>query len=586
MCRGSSLADGWLMAAVRNDGRQSLPRVELQAAILIVVVGFTSCFWTRLQKGGEVVVNGEQIDLRKREPGSRPNAPETPPLLVLAMDGVSRDLLYGMLRGGKLPNLATLLGGQKLEHAYLDDTLLSTLPSSTMAAWVTAFTGVSPAEHGVPGNEYFIRDTRTFACPAPVSFADAAPTLEIYTDDAIGKLTETRTVYDRMRSDSPDALMWVVMSQVYRGADRLIIARRTAIAMAMASFLESFIEKHVTDTNTARRIYEDLDRAAIEAVVGQLDNGAVPDVLTVYLSGTDLYAHTAKEGPDLARRTYLIEVVEPLIAKLTRKLRARHALADRWIVVTSDHGHTEVLKDDKHALAASGPPDVLRGAGFRVRPFKRDVEKTDSFSAVLAYGGAMAYVYLADRSRCVGDDDVCPWEDPPRYEEDVLAAAEAFAQANGADSMVPRMKGTLDMILVRKPRPVTDIDLPFEVYIGGGKTMPIDDYLKHDPHPTYVAFATRMHDLAVGIHGERAGDIVLLAHNGDREDPKDRYYFAAPYRSWHGSPSRVDSELPFIVAHPAERASAIRLRVRRVLGDRPSQQKVADVLLELRRRAR
>jgi arylsulfatase A-like enzyme len=275
--------------------------------------------------------------------------------------------------------------------------------------------------------------------------------------------------------------------------------------------------------------------------------------------------------------------VEPLIAKLIKKLRARKALANRWIIVTSDHGHTEVLKDDQHALAASGPPDVLRGAGFRVRPFKRNVAASDPFSAVLAYGGAMAYVYLADRSRCAGAGDVCPWEAPPRYEEDVLAAAEAFAQASGPDSTVPRMKGSLDMIFVRQPRPVKDVDLPFEVYIGGGKTMPIDAYLKDHPHPTYVALAERMHELAVGVHGERAGDVLLLAHNGDREDPKDRYYFAAPYRSWHGSPSRVDSELPFIVANPTERASAIRTRVRRVLGDRPSQQKVTDVMLELRR---
>lgn len=131
-----------------------------------------------------------------------------------------------------------------------------------------------------------------------------------------------------------------------------------------------------------------------------------------------------------------------------------------------------------------------------------------------------------------------------------------------------------------------DVDLPYEVYVGQGKTMPIDAYLEKHPHPTYVALATRMYDLAVGVHGERAGDLVLLAHNGDRKDPADRYYFAAPYRSWHGSPSRDDSELPFIVAHPQERTSAIRARVRRVLGERPLQQKVADVMVELRRTAR
>lgn len=532
------------------------------------------------RKMTQVVVTGEELDLRNRAAGTRPNAPETSPVLVLALDGVSRDLLYDMLRSGKLPKLAALLGGDRFEHAYFDDTLLSTLPSSTMAGWVTAFTGVGPAVHGVTGNEFFVRETRTFACPAPVSFADSLPTLEIYTDDAIDKLADAPTVYERMRARSPDVLVWIAMSQVYRGADRLLLSRRQAIATAMEGFFASFLEEHFTD-HVSRRAYEDLDDAVMEAVVGQLESGPVPDVLTVYLSGTDLYAHTAKEGPDAARRTYLAEVIEPEIGRLTERLRKRHALASRWVIVTADHGHTEVLMD--HSLGTAGPPNVLRKAGFRVRPFKRDVDKADPFSAVLAYGGAMAYVYLADRSRCLGDTDVCPWDQPPRYDEDVLVAADAFARANDGDEAVPNMKGTLDMILVRRPRPVKDVDLPFEVYIGGGKAIPIDAYLNEHPHPTYVALAARLHDLAVGVHGERAGDLLLIAHNGDRDKPDDRYYFAGPYRSWHGSPSRLDSELPLIVANPKQRASAIGKRVRRALGERPFQQKVTDVILELSR---
>jgi hypothetical protein len=528
----------------------------------------------------QVVVTGEQLDLRKRPAGARPNAPGTPPVLVLALDGVSRDLLYDMLRSGKLPKLAALLGGDHFAHAYFDDTLLSTLPSSTMAAWTTAFTGVAPAVHGVTGNEFFVRETRTFACPAPVSFADSVPTIEIYTDDAIDKLIDAPTVYERLRARAPDSLVWIAMSQVYRGADRLILSRRSAIATAMESFFASFMEEHFTD-HVSRRVYEDLDNAVIEAVDGQLESGPVPDVLTVYLSGTDLYAHMAKEGPDAARRTYLADVIEPEIGRLTESLRKRKALAHRWVIVTADHGHTEVLGD--HTLGMAGPPNVLRQAGFRVRPFKREADKDDPVSAVLAYGGAMAYVYLADRSRCGGDKDVCPWDQPPRYEEDVLAAAEAFARANAGDNAVPNMKGTLDMILVRQPRPVKDVDLPFEVYVGDGKAMPIDEFLKQHPHPTYVALAARMHDLAVGVHGERAGDLLLIAHNGDRDKPEDRYYFAGAYRSWHGSPSHADSELPLIIANSAQQASAIGKRIRRVLGDRPFQQKVTDVILELRR---
>ena len=110
----------------------------------------------------------------------------------------------------------------------------------------------------------------------------------------------------------------------------------------------------------------------------------------------------------------------------------------------------------------------------------------------------------------------------------------------------------------------------------------MDEYLKDHPHPTYVALSTRLHDLAVGPHGERAGDVLLIAHNGDRDEPENRYYFAAPYRSWHGSPSRRDSEIPFIVARPHESGAALGEVVKHILGTLPRQQKVTDVLLALR----
>ena len=320
-------------------------------------------------------------------------------------------------------------------------------------------------------------------------------------------------------------------------------------------------------------------------VVGELSRGVLPDVLTLYLSGTDLYAHVAEEGPDKARRSYLEEVVDPQLAKLVHVLEERDALAGRWVVLSSDHGHTPVVHDDAHALSTKDdedPPAVLRRIGFRVRPFAQTVPEKHPFSAVLAYGGAMAYVYLADRSGCPGEKDVCDWKQPPRYEEDVLAAAEAFHKNDDDGSIVPAMRGALDMILTRRPKPFPQVDAPFEVYVGGGKTMAIDAYLKEHPHPTYVSTDARLRDLGVGVHGERAGDLLLIAHNGDRDKPEERYYFAAPYRSWHGSPSKQDSEIPLIVASSLHSSAAIGAWVKGVLGERPFQQKVTDILLGLR----
>jgi arylsulfatase A-like enzyme len=310
-------------------------------------------------------------------------------------------------------------------------------------------------------------------------------------------------------------------------------------------------------------------------------------VLTIYLSGTDLYAHVADEGPDEARRSYLKEVVDPALAKLLARLRDRHAMDDRYVVVTADHGHTEVVRDDAHALAAKGPddpPTVMKKAGYRVRPFALAVSEEDDFDSVLVEGGAVAYVYVADRSVCPAPKTPCDWARPPRFEEDVIPMAEAFYRNNKDGSSAPKMKGTLDLVLTRHPKPVAEDALPFEVYVGSGKTVPLGAYLSEHPHPTYVDVVARFRDLAVGPRGERAGDILLLAHNGDRKDPADRFYFASPYRSWHGSPSRQDSEIPLIVANPRRTGESIHADVARVLGGRPYQQKVTDLLLDLRAR--
>ena len=552
---------------------------------LVVSLATTGC----LARGVKLMAGGSSHELRKRPEGTPPNSPNHPPILVLALDGVGRDILYESLRKGEMPELARLLGGStagKFPHAYLDESLISTLPSTTMAAWVTTFTGVGPAYHGVTGNEFFIREERRFAAPAPSTFSDKDPVLAIYTDQYINKLCLVPGVYERMRQEDPNVLIWVAMQHYYAGADQLLVTKPTVIAQAFEAYIAEALTK-LASQKESRAMYQNLDEDVINVVIGALDAAPVPDVLTVYLSGTDLYAHVAEEGPDAARRAYLHEVVDPQLGRLAEKLRDRGALEGRYVVVTADHGHTEVVHDDAHALSTKDqgtPPALLRKAGFRVRPFKLDVSPDDDFQAVLAYQGAMAYVYVADRSTCASDKQGCDWARPPRYEEDVIAAADAFYRNNEDGAVVGEMKGTLDMILTRRPKPHAENDLPFEVYVGGGKLVPVEKYLEEHPHPTYVDMASRLRDLGVGPHGERAGDIILLAHNGDRDAPDGRYYFAEPYHSWHGSPSRRDSDIPLIVARAGDSTDAIGGIVRNALGDDPHQQKVTDLLLTLRRR--
>lgn len=530
-------------------------------------------------KVAKVVAEGDSRTLRDPAPAA-PRAADRPTLLVLALDGIGRDFLYDMLRSGELPNLAALLGGGSagFPHAYFAKDVLTTVPSTTGVAWATLFTGVVPAQHGFTGNEFFVREKKQFAAPIPVSVSASAEALSVFTDGYANGFLGAPTIYERMRKADPKIKIWVSMSQFYRGADRLLMTRRTVLATALEAFLTGHTEKDLP-----RRLWADLDTEDVDVVVDNLAKGLPPDVLTLYLFGTDDWAHIDPDGPDRSRRKYLREVIEPALAKLQRRLEQRHALANRYVVVVSDHGHTQVVKDAVHALSTgdSDPPAVLKKAGFRVRPFKADVDGSEPFQSVLAYQGAVAYVYLADRSLCAGEKSVCDFSRPPRYEADVLAAAEAFYRNNLDGSLVPAMKGALDLVLVRRPVAPSENDVPFEVYVGDGRTEPLERYLLSHPHPTYEAFASRLRDLSVGPRGERAGDVLLLAHNGDRQAPEERYYFATPYHSWHGSPSQNDSRIPLIVAHPGKSTAELQGITRRYLGQSARMQDVGRMLVDL-----
>ncbi len=553
----------------------SMKRVQVPLLALLLVASSSGC------TAATYVSQGQRRELRP--PGVRSSeVDERPKLLILAIDGIDRKLIYDMLRGGQLPHLAEILGGQedgRFPHAHFDETVLSVLPSCTLPAWASVFSGVPPSEHGVTGNEFFLRESLTLAAPAPTTFDETEPSLRVYTTGYANRLLAVPSVYERLRDREPGISIWVTLSQFFSGADLLLLPKWTVVETSVLTFLKDELK-----AQGSRDPFQAVDESALDAVMNELDGHAPPDVLTVYLPGADLFAHVAGQGPDEARTKYLKAVVDPKVGALWKKLAEKKSVENRYVLLVSDHGHTEVIFDYKHALTTrddDSPPAVLRAAGFKVRPFQLDVGSENDFQAVLTYQGAMAFVYLADRSTAM-KDVACNWTRPPRFKEDVLAAADAFFKANETGLHAPSLKGTLDMVLARVPRPYGDVDEPFQVYVGNGLLEPVGKHLAANPHPDYVALEERLRELGVGRFGERAGDVVLIAHNGDRRQPSERYYFAQRYRSWHGSPSRQDSEVPFIVAHPGRSAAEIESVVRAALGPAPRLQRVADVILQLR----
>ncbi len=489
-------------------------------------------------------------------------------VLVFALDGVGYEEFHEAVRSGKTPRIGDLLGrevnSETFEHGYSVPDAASILPSTTMAAWSSIYTGEPPARTGVPGNEWFARDEMRFYAPAPVSVTENDHTVKMLTDGLVGNALQTPTLFDLV-----DLRAHVSLAPVYRGADLFTTPEPSAIADLFAEMAEGIVD----EGDVSRESYSEVDQESIETLLDALNEYGIPDLQVVYFPGIDLYTHVATE-PLVRQQEYLQHVLDSAVGQVLDAYQQRGALDQTYVVFIADHGHTPTLSDDRHSLATEGedePPALIEKIGFRVRSFALDPDEDEQdYQATVAYQGSMAYIYLADRSSCPNEGDRCDWRRGPRLEEDVLPLARAFYNANESGEGLPELRGTLDLIFAREPRPVGEDALPFQIF-DGQKLVPISEYLKQNPRPDLVRLEERMLGLAAGPYGHRAGDILLLSRSGLERPIEDRYYFSGLYRSWHGSPAPQDSHIPFVVARRGDSGLRLRDLTRKATGDQPSQ---------------
>lgn len=521
-----------------------------------------------LARGGETLLRDPM-----RTPGSAAR------VLVFALDGVGDEEFRHAITSGGAPGIAALLGpaGEDPDlfgNAYAVPGALSILPSTTLAAWSSLFTGEPPARTGVPGNEWFVREEMKFYAPAPVSVTENAHALEVYTGDLIGQLLQVSTIYERANVRS-----YVSLSQLHRGADLLSTPDLSAIGALATAAAEGLAGRD----EVSKDLYAELDQSSVRRLVKSLEEHGVPDLQVVYFPGVDIYTHAA-EQPIPDQQQYIREVIDPSVQEVLREYREQGALRETYVLFVSDHGHTPVLNDERHALGTTGrddPPALIEQLGFRMRPFVLDPpEDQQDYQAAVAYQGAMAYIYLADRSTCPPPGSRCSWILPPRLQEDVLPVVRGFDAANRTGAGIPELQGTLDLIFAREPRPTSQDALPFQIW-NGERLLPIGEYLKANPRPDLLDLESRMEGLAVGPYGHRSGDVLLLARSGIERPLEDRFYFSDRYRSWHGSPAAQDSRIPLVVARAGRTGHELRDRLVRAVGARPSQLDVAQLILSL-----
>jgi Type I phosphodiesterase / nucleotide pyrophosphatase len=504
--------------------------------------------------------------------------PSGPHLIVFALDGGGYDQLMTAIRSGSIPALSALIGkevGPNLfEHAYSAPRVESMLPSSTVADWVSIFTGEPPAYDGVTGDEWFVRETRSFYAPVPITVLDTLDFTKMVTDDLVDKAIAVPTLYDLLGTRT-----YVSLLMVHRGA----ILFTTVDPKAFTGMTLELIKGALAGEGAEKSLAGSIDRDSAQKLVETINEHGTPNLQVVYFPGLDIYTHEAK-NPLQAQIGYYQKVIDPAIAQVLTVYRRNNLLKDTYVLIIADHGHTPVINDDHHAIGTSNdtPFGLLKHAGFRVRKPLLTLGNLDQdYQAVIASQGFMEYIYLADRSTCPREGDRCRWAASPRFKQDVLPTLRLLYQTNRSGRPITALKGTIDLIFSRPPSRAGKDTQPFQVF-NGRRLVPIHDYLADHPRPDLIDLERRMKWLGAGPFGNRAGDIILLARTGGDVPIEQRYYFAAhSHYSWHGSADWLDSNVPLILARQASSGDDLRHIVKGAQGDPPSELDITPLVRSL-----
>ena len=510
----------------------------------------------------------------------RPIPLATVHVLIFAMDGATPAQFMDAVHSGHAPNIASLLGKDQgngvFEHAYAAPHALSVLPSSTIADWAAIFTGSTPAYDGVPGDEWFERESMQFYAPVPVSVPDAADNAKVVTDDLVGRQLKVPTLFEDLGHRSSN----VSLLSIHRGAT----IYTTVAPGSFPNLFEHLIKGQLRGEDPEKSLSGSIDRDSTQKVLDALKEHGIPDLQVVYLPGIDIFTHAA---PDrlVGQERYLEHVTDGCVGQVLDAYRNAGVIDHTYVLFISDHAHTPTLDDKRNQLGTGhehSPFTAVRKAGFRVREARLILPNSDTdYQAVLAYQGSMAYVYLADRSTCPHEDDRCDWKKPARFEEDVIPVLKSFYRSNKTGRPVAKLKGTLDLIFARPGVPGGQNALPYMVF-DGKDLVPIHQYLAAHPRPDLLDLEQRMNWLSAGPYGNRAGDILLLPRACMNVPIEDRFYFAGiTHYTWHGSACEQDGHIPFILAKPNGSGEEMRSIMSDFGGDAPSERELTPLVRAL-----
>lgn len=452
----------------------------------------------------------------RRGKDAPPMADVKHPVVLLDIDGLKRELFYNMLADGRLPAFSRLVGGGAWVRQ--GDTVI---PSETLPAQTSLFTGMHVKNHGIVSNGWLDRaaqppDMIDFARPGAAAMVYGyrlmgLPTLLLPNGDARGLINQAmypgaHTLYERAALAGLRST--VIYSQISRGATHWVRPSRADMVYFALS-------------TKANLDFSRLDRKTWATTEKTLKQHGLPDLLTIYFCGLDAWGHhTTVQGQDV----YLERVLEPIMDKLARLFESRGWLDAARFVLCSDHGHSWLGR--KHRIDEGMLAGALAGCGRTAAIHAPLPPRADAYINII---GGCVQAHLKSH-------DAQDWAAPPHLERDLLPAARAFAAlgVSGNAETPDKPRHAFALILVR-PSP----DQGYLVF-RDNQLVPVEKYFwnKLDRFPN-------AYQNIYGLNCPRSGDIVLFS------DFEQGYYFCDEHvpRS-HGSLCPDDMSIPIIFSGP------------------------------------
>lgn len=282
-------------------------------------------------------------------------------VLLIVIDAATPRVVGPAIQTGRLPVMKRLV-----ESGVFHDSVTTIFPSITPAATTSIITGEYPASSGILGASWYDRETRDVAYFGDDFWVIAREGFRSFLDDFLvglnGERMEAATLFEIVERSGMTAgcLNYLIFKGIHEHEVKVPTPLRLLPGVRRKEYVKAPSMIAIGDFLTTRTMrgkpLDDVggvlhrfgmdDASTSEMLLEVAEDQAFPDFCVAYFADNDYRSHEV--GPYEA-----LETVERVDRGLGRAFDAAggidKVLQDTYVIITSDHGHCEILNDRERA---------------------------------------------------------------------------------------------------------------------------------------------------------------------------------------------------------------------------------------------